>query len=387
MDYYTPSPTRQALAAVLLPLAVVVLYGPSLAHGLTWDDFPFVVRPYRLADVGRALIGPWSGVEAPFYRPGAIALFTLRDWTIGADPVALHALSLAGAVGVAWLFAAWLRRLGVSPLTATVAACGLLTHPVFATSAVLWITNHMHLAQLAVVLGALVLPPTRWPWLLAGQALAMSLKEDGLVLGPLLALQAWRRGERLPGAWWTGTIVLTGLYVGVRAVAVPALVPTLSPMAVSRALRDSGLAGEPFGLWGGVPLVALGLLGLRRTRAWALPIALVGFGSLPLLLTSGGPTRTHLLVVGVVALLALSAEATRSRWPTLVVALATIIGLESVIVTRGVVAAHAPCHPQTLARDRGVLDWPVSDAVRDAVTTKLSQCDRASGSAFRPPRP
>lgn len=168
----------------------------TVSYGFYYDDYHFV-RPYSAAEVLAAFYGPWdaNGIELPYYRPLTIALYAARFQLLGLNSAAYHLCSLAMFSVAATLFAIFAQRVLQRAIGSVIAVAAFTLHPGMPYSAVAWVTNQMHLAETIVVLAGLLWwfairrRAARW-WmpLLLFQTAAFMLKEDGIMLLPLIVL-------------------------------------------------------------------------------------------------------------------------------------------------------------------------------------------------------
>jgi hypothetical protein len=180
--------------ALVAAAGVLLMHAPTLRYGFDYDDYHFV-RPYSLTEVGAAFTGPWdpSGIEAPFFRPLAIALYAARFHFFGLNAEAHHALSLLMFGAAVLLFGVWVRTIISSTGAGLFAMVVLIVHPAMPYAAVAWVTNQMHLLAMLIVLGALLWwtqvrgRSARW-WipLIFLEAAALLVKEDGIMLVPAI---------------------------------------------------------------------------------------------------------------------------------------------------------------------------------------------------------
>jgi hypothetical protein len=181
---------RTALIAMVAVGLTVVQFHQTVDYGFDYDDYHFV-RPYSAVEVLRTFGGVWdpSGIEVPFYRPFTICLYAARFALFGLNSEAYHLLSLgmfaAAALLVGVFTAQTFGRLWAGLLTVVMFVC----HPAFPYSAVVWITNQMHLLELLVVMSALCWwfavrrrSVAWWLPLLVFEGAALLIKEDGVML-------------------------------------------------------------------------------------------------------------------------------------------------------------------------------------------------------------
>ena len=225
-----------ALAASLLLTALV--YAPTVGYGFYYDDYHFV-RPYASAEVLRAFHGPWdpAGIETAYYRPLTICLYAARFAVLAVNARAYHLASLALFALAAWVAALFAAQVGASRLTGALGLAAVVLHPGMPYAAVAWVTNQMHLAELIVVFTAFAWwfhvrarPAAWWMPLLAFQAAAFLIKEDGIMLLPaIVALHLLRKyvAERdlphIPWAFAAAAGVTIAALLGIRASALQAV--------------------------------------------------------------------------------------------------------------------------------------------------------------------
>ena len=194
-----------AIAAAAV--GIVAVYSGPFDTGLYYDDYHFV-RPLRPLDWRRVWFGSWdpTGIESPFFRPLTAWLFGFRFWLFGLNTQALHWISLAGHATCAVLAGWFLRREGLPTHVAAFGVWLYAIHPVFPHAQASWITNQMHLTVSLLVLATLLIWQTVrdrsfawWLLLLTTAVPAFFVKEDALMLLPLLAVltvtRAWLLGE------------------------------------------------------------------------------------------------------------------------------------------------------------------------------------------------
>lgn len=229
------------IAASLLPITVlgtVLLFRHTLGYGFNYDDYHFI-RPHTLAEVRDSFWGPWdrTGIEVPFYRPVTVAFYALRFELFALNSEAHHAVSLGLFACVAAL-AGWLAyRLSGRLAAAWLGALFFVAHPAMPYSLVAWVTNQMHLIEALVVLSALswwdAVRARRLVWwlpLLAFAAAAFLIKEDGVMLLPVIVAAHWLRRRLtepelapIPRGFLVSAAMLLAALVSVRAVALEGL--------------------------------------------------------------------------------------------------------------------------------------------------------------------
>ena len=177
------------------------MYSHTIGYGFDYDDYHFI-RPYPAAELRAAFSGPWdpAGIEVPFYRPLTIAFYAARFQLFGLNSEAHHAVSLALFALAAMLLGMFVwqctRRIAVAALGTVL----FVVHPAMPYSLVAWITNQMHLIEaIVVLLGLNWWFVVRWKgtawWipLLGLAAAAFLIKEDGIMLLPVVVGMHWLR--------------------------------------------------------------------------------------------------------------------------------------------------------------------------------------------------
>ena len=308
-------PLRTSRLTVVLALAFASGVGLMLAYygrvdvGLFYDDY-HLVRPWSPAEWRRAWLGSWdpTGIEPAFYRPLTAALYAARFHLFALNATAMHYVSLFGHGVCAVLLGWFLRREGAAVSLAAFGAWLYAVHPAFPYAQVSWLTNQMHLAQSLVVLGALLAwqgardrHPLWWAPIAGLAAAAFLLKEDGIMLLPVLAaLTALRVGllhARAP-RWWPGT---AGLAVALVAA-----------LLAFRQMRLGRLGG--YGSPDPVAFIPNYLKGLESavllwptTRIWQAVASVVAAGTVAtaLIASRHRPGRRVLRLAGVALVIAL----------------------------------------------------------------------------------
>jgi hypothetical protein len=284
-----------------------------------------------------------------YYRPGAIALFALVHVLIGANPVALHALSLLLTVVVVWIFGRFLYAWRQSTVVAWSGMALLLTHPFWSTSTTAWITNHMHLVEAGLVLGACwlaVVTPDRWPWLLILQACALTVKEDAIMLAPSLAILWWSQRVRIPRPWIIGSGIVSVVWAVARWLAGSQL------HIVVAYSRWAATVGPPaiVTIGGPVSLILIAIMALmaisslqHEWRALVSALALVALWNLPLLYATG-PTRWQFLTLWTVTAIAIIVESATRRDHVLASALTLTLAAHWTVLNIVITKIYfAPC--------------------------------------------
>jgi hypothetical protein len=226
------SSTWIGLAIVLAGVLTWLVHGITIGYGFHYDDYHFV-HPYSRTDVLAAFHGPWdpAGIETGYFRPLTICLYAARFAAFGLNARANHVAGLALFAVAAALFGVFAGRISGSRAAGLLAIVVFVVHPGMPYSATAWITNQMHVAELAVVLAALLwwfsirASPARW-WvpLLVFQAAAFLIKEDGVMLIPVVvALHLLRKylvERELPHVPWrfvVASVLLGGVMLLLRS--------------------------------------------------------------------------------------------------------------------------------------------------------------------------
>lgn len=241
-------PGRDRLLAVLLGLAVGLVYLPSLSNEFLYDDHEVIEvqpRPGSIAEVARVFAEPhFRGL--PYYRPVVRASLLGQKAVHGDVPALFHVGNAVLAAAAAITAFALLRapRLGVGPIPAALAAAAFAVHPV-ASSVVYPIASGRETLLPAVFV--------------------------------LASMAAWLRGRR--------GIALACFAAALGSKEQAAVVPALFLLADALALPTDAppLRRDALGRWvvryAGVASVALAYVAVRRTvlgptpLEWALPDA------------------------------------------------------------------------------------------------------------------
>ena len=381
------------MPALLAVALTSILYGVTVGYGFHYDDYHFV-RPYTLHEVADTFHGPWdkSRIETAYYRPLTIALYALRFAVLGLNARANHVLSLAMFAAAATLFAVFVGRVAASRLAALLGAAAFVVHPGMPYSAVAWVTNQMHLAELLVVLAAFAWwfevrrrPAAWWAPLLVLQAAAFLIKEDGVMLIPAILVLHFLRmliAERdLPHPPWSFAVAAAAVGGGLLLVRATALQDVASHRLPS---FDQAWNNWARGLTGAYRLVPA-KRPWQPAASWfvtVIPIAALArwrqlSRDIRFTLAAGGATgvlfvlpfafiikaeQLHLVVTGAAMLLAAAAAGLilSYRLPVLRMLLvaATAAGLAAMtVVTRDITRDFEPFGPIELHTDDLVKGW------------------------------
>ncbi len=214
---------------VLCGAAVFLQFWPVTSFGFVYDDYHFL-RPYDLTDVLRAFHGTWdpAGIEPPFYRPLTVALYAARFEIFGLNEVAHHLVGLLAFAFIGSMAAMLAWRVTGRIATGVWFVLFWTVHPIAPVSLAVWITNQMHLAQTFVIVLSFWIwwhvKSADWRWwipLLCSGAMALLIKEDGIILLPVLMItHEWYRllcdksVPHVPVAFVVSSVVmLAGLYL------------------------------------------------------------------------------------------------------------------------------------------------------------------------------
>jgi hypothetical protein len=406
---------RGRLSIVLAALlGVSVVYFDTLGIGLWWDDY-LMMRPASLGDVARSFHDTWepAGVLPVYYRPLTVAYQAMVVHLLGANPQAIHLLSLAWIALAAALLGLFVAREAASLRTGVLAAALYGVHPAVARAQGPWFFLQYH--SLCVVVGVIALlvwqsrrsdtrPASWWPIFALG-AIGFAVREDMAMLVPaLVVLQAararWVRDVPTPAA---GLWLTAGALVVVLAAARQWLLSGIGGPglpegtewwlnAVRGPIRTLALfqpASWPVNLIASVVsvLVLMRAVFIRAPGARALMltgvVVLVMF-NLPLVLSSSS-ARFHMLALGGVMMLGAGCVGF-DRYDGYVryvgyAALALLIA-SFALASRAAIEPQRPCGAENLHGDAYVIAWPTtSPALRAWLIEKRESC-RSTG---RPP--
>lgn len=199
---------RRATPYLLLLLAVVLVYIPTLRNGWVWDDTALVlrdplIRSPRLLMEGFRHFLFLDATAADFYRPLQRVLYTF-DYTLGGfTPWIFHLSSLLVHAGAALAFYAFGKRWLASAPLAFAAAMLWAIHPVH-SSAIAYIAGVADpLAALLGFGGLALLLKNRWTAAGICFGAALFAKESGaafLVIGLGFAWE-WTRNQKSDLRW------------------------------------------------------------------------------------------------------------------------------------------------------------------------------------------
>lgn len=262
------------IAALVLAMAVMMVYVPGLNGGFIFDDFPNLVHEsswkidrLTLENLSEVAEG---GISSSVGRPLALISFALNYRLTGANPYWLKLTSLFlhlfNGIMVFVLCRQLLQALPNGPrpdrplLTATILMLTWLLHPL-QVSTVLYVVQRMEVAAATCTLLALVSYVAgrarqinaylAWPWF-AGAAVAavlgLGFKESALLIpgfALLIEIFLLRFSGAPSGARHNGWLAFYLIAVGVAAATWLYVVLPVPSLAASYAARDFG-PGERF---------------------------------------------------------------------------------------------------------------------------------------------
>ena len=403
---------RTAELAAIIAIAAVGTWGVyrhTLEYGFDYDDYQFT-KPFTSAEIRDAFTGPWdrTGIQVPFYRPLTIAFYAARFEAFGLNSRAHHALSLVlfSVATVAAGVLAW--RMTGRASAGALAAVFFVVHPSMPYAQAVWPTNQMHLLESLVVLGALWWwngirgrPLVWWLPLLAAAIVAFLIKEDGIMLLPVIVVVHWLRRwiaepqlPPPPRTFIVLSILLIAVLVGGRTAALAGLGGYGRPTP-ERALRNfvAGLdrvfrmvppdrPWQTLASWFATlaPLVALA--SWRRVPPHVRFLLAAGFAlavlfNLPFVFVTK-LEQMHLVALGAVLVLAASivsiAHGARGRGLSAALMVCGAAGaVPMAFVARDISTDFAPFGPIVRAHDQIVQGWA---AVPHELREYLSQKDR-----------
>jgi predicted TPR repeat methyltransferase len=233
--------------SLLVALLAAILYLPTLANELVWDDVLHIIANPQVHDLRRAL-GYFTRLEGIYYRPLIFLSFALEHHVWGTVAAGYHLTNLLLHAANTLLLMSVAARSGLPAPAAMLAGAIFAVHPL-QTDAVAYVSGR---TDLLMTTGALL----AWRAVLArGPAMARGLLAAGSVLVSLLskesgyaaaALVVWcaLRHERN----WAARLGLAG----------PSMVVAVALLA----LRPGALPLSPAG---GIPLASLSAIGRALT--------------------------------------------------------------------------------------------------------------------------
>lgn len=374
--------------------AIWVLYGRTVEYGFSYDDY-ILVRPYSGDEVAQSFTATWdtTGVMVPFYRPLTVAFNALRYDLFGLDSQAHHFVSLALFACCAVLAGWFAHRITGQTRAALLAILMFVVHPSMPYALVAWITNQMHLMETLTVLTALcwwhavrARPVGWWSPLLLLAAVAFMIKEDGIMLLPMIAvgheINRYLREPHLPHVsplFVLAAVLLVAALVLTRTAALDGIGGYGRP-SPDQAWRNyaGGISGTlrltpPDRPWQqlastfATSLPILALLLWRRARSGSRTLLVLGVAmallfNLPFVFVSKAE-QMHLVASGAVLIIAGSGAMLLDAVPNTVVrrtAIAAIlVGIAAcAAVARDISGDFEPFGPRVLATDNIVLGWP-----------------------------
>lgn len=256
-----PQYLRRALAAMVVVMAVAAwMYWPTLAHGVVWDDFPYLVDSSRYwfwQRIPELFFEPF-GLSHAYFRPLALATFTVYPVTADGGTTIHHAINVAlHSANTGLLFLLLLgtprhhatgagqpqhRRL----LWAVVASLAFAAHPVM-IEGVAWLSGRFDLLMTLFLLVAMLIdqrmPSATARAVLIGGSTLLALLCKESVLGWVVALpllhiaasRAWAQNVITAGRMalrthrWTylGVAIAVLTYFALRVNALGALKPAV----------------------------------------------------------------------------------------------------------------------------------------------------------------
>lgn len=226
------TPWPKGAGPVLLFIAIVALYAPSLGNDFIYDDYEGILRKPTLSTPGEfaAVFTERTWSNLPYYRPVPDLTYRIQKSLHGQNPVPYHMANIVGMALCAVLLYGLLRSpvLAVRPMPAMLGAALFGVHPV-ASSCVYPIhsgrESMMPTILLLAAMYALLRPGRGWYALsIVLLAAALLSKEQAavipamFVLADLLGLSAGASGRRL-GGWvvrYLPIVIVVAAYFLVR---------------------------------------------------------------------------------------------------------------------------------------------------------------------------
>ena len=210
---------RKSWPFVLLLLAAVVPYLPTLGAGFIWDD-DFLIRDNpaikKLEKAPHLFSLSYWSVESPGtpgqYRPMRALVFAISYSLWALDPLGYRLTNLALYILIVWLVYVLGRRLLKDDLSALMAGLLFALHPAH-TEVVAWVKNLTELLGCLFVLVGLWAfwrreEGSRWGYIVCVAVFPLALiSKETAVVYPLL-LAAWVLHSRPRGGWLRGLLGL-----------------------------------------------------------------------------------------------------------------------------------------------------------------------------------
>ena len=215
--------SQELWAALLVFLALIIVYLPAIKGGFIWDDNNHVTKPEL-----RSLHGLWRiwfevGATQQYY-PLLHSAFWLEYRLWKDNPVGYHVVNLLLHVSAATMLFVILRRLKIAG--AILAAAIFALHPV-AVESVAWIAEQKNTLSMVFYLGALLMylrfdeKRRRQDYFLALGLFVLALLSKTVTAtlpGALLVIFWWQRGKLSwrrdvrPLVPWFGLGAISGLF-------------------------------------------------------------------------------------------------------------------------------------------------------------------------------
>jgi hypothetical protein len=382
----------QIALAAIAAVGALAMYSHTIGYGFDYDDYHFI-RPYSLDELRAAFSGPWdpAGIEVPFYRPLTIAFYAERFELFGLNSEAHHGVSLMLFALAATLLGSFVWQCTRRLSAAAIGTALFVVHPAMPYALVAWITNQMHLIETIVLLLALnwwfavrSKGAAWWIPLLALGAAAFMIKEDGIMLLPVIIALHWLRRWTVepqlphpPVAFLAGAGGLIASLLWIRATALEGLGeygrPTLETAwgnytrGLNRVFRlvPADRPWQPAASWFVTLLPLAALLVWRRlpppVRYLLISGAVFALAfNLPFIFVTKHE-QMHLVATGAVLVLtaAMTALFTSTPPPWRYAAGAVLLGGATTMaaVARHISTDFAPFGPIVLSHDDLVKDW------------------------------
>src|SRR5436190_12418693 len=203
---------------VLVFVAAVALYLPTVRYGLVQDDRAIIASNPAAHSIGAALRAfddpywpPESG--AGLYRPVTILTYAV-DWTLSGGSAGWLHLMNALWHGFATLLAVLILTRWLSPVAAALAGLVFAWHPVHVEGVASLVGRAELLAAVGIFAAVLLARRGWWVGAVVCAGFAMLSKEHGIIAGVAILLDYWLQGperKRYPLGLWIG---LAGVTIG-----------------------------------------------------------------------------------------------------------------------------------------------------------------------------